>query len=200
MSNDIDQIFEAHSNSIYNLFIGSGAGYYIPPYQRPYTWPKKKVFRMIEDAGHGLRMLLKHEDAITFIGSIIFIEDRKKETISPLVKNDLPPKVILVIDGQQRITSLLLTFSAIHNEIQQSIQTLQKKEDLNEIYAWFYRACIDLEGELREVIEIDMRRGEKQFFPRMIRAIDDSWARTSDLEKYTSPIAKYLSDYRAYAQ
>ncbi|WP_420229125.1 hypothetical protein ACOBWA_09020 [Psychrobacter sp. ER1] len=38
-------------------------------------------------------------------------------TVQPIVRQDVPSKVLTVIDGQQRMTTLLLLCMALHNEL-----------------------------------------------------------------------------------
>ena len=66
-------VFEADPKSVYELFLMRGtAGYYIPAYQREYSWESKNhVHRFIEDICIGINTYVEHDDSITFIGSII---------------------------------------------------------------------------------------------------------------------------------
>jgi uncharacterized protein with ParB-like and HNH nuclease domain len=75
--------------------------YEIPPYQRPYAWTKDEAGELFDD----LRNFYQTEqDDSYFLGSIV------------LIKEDGKPRSE-VIDGQQRLTSLTILFSAIASSL-----------------------------------------------------------------------------------
>ena len=117
MAVDPKTIFEAISKSSMELLADRGLGLYIPSYQRPYSWDKDKVSRLIEDISHGLKTLIKSDDSFTFLGTVITIHDVNNSTVQPIVRADVPSKVLTVIDGQQRMTTLLLLCIALHNSL-----------------------------------------------------------------------------------
>ncbi len=114
---DIDEVFDANPISIERLLREPGQCFYIPAYQRPYSWDNDHIHRLFDDTGHGVAELLKSADAITFLGTIITIHDTQYTTVDPKVTDQLPPRVMTVIDGQQRLTTLLLLISALHDEL-----------------------------------------------------------------------------------
>src|SRR5689334_23143643 len=123
----VQKIFEADSESLYDFVSKNGRGLYIPPYQRDYAWDKVNVERLIDDTVQGLNALLKRPDeSITFIGTIIAMNDAKKTTISPLVKNQVYSQVMTVIDGQQRLTTLLMMCLALLLEIEAQWSKLKR--------------------------------------------------------------------------
>ena len=105
-----------------------GMGLYIPSYQRPYSWDKEKVNRLLEDLGHGIKILLKSNDSFTFLGTVITIHDTNNSTVQPIVRADVPSKVLTVIDGQQRMTTLLVLCLALHNQIKIVHKKFSKKK------------------------------------------------------------------------
>jgi hypothetical protein len=79
---------------------------FIPEYQRPYVWKEKQINRLLNDfieyAGN------KDPDkALFYIGSIIVHQDNGR---------------LKIIDGQQRITTLLIINSIINNEFKSGVQ------------------------------------------------------------------------------
>ena len=70
----------------------------IPIYQRPYSWQKKQCEKLWEDIKNAAKNDREH-----FIGSIVRFENSQKEEVT----------IHTVIDGQQRITTILLLISAM---------------------------------------------------------------------------------------
>ncbi|UWD34534.1 DUF262 domain-containing protein [Mesomycoplasma molare] len=116
-----------NKKTIFNLLSESQEKeFLIPEYQRPYSWTEEQVetlFNDIWDFYLSKNDLNKEENY--FLGSIVsFINSEKQNEI---------------IDGQQRITSLLLLLRAIHkileNSSQQSEEAKQLSKDI-EICIW----------------------------------------------------------------
>lgn len=71
--------------------------YIIPPYQRPYSWEYDQCFQLYTDLINAFKV---EEDY--FIGNII------------IAKSDANKDTLEVIDGQQRLITLLLLFKVLH--------------------------------------------------------------------------------------
>lgn len=199
---DAKTIFNAESKPPIELFAQNGVGLYIPSYQRPYSWDKEKVVRLLEDISFGFSNLNNFNDSFTFLGTVITIHDTNNATIQPVVIADTPAKILTVIDGQQRMTSLLLVCTALHNKIKLLQRKLSSTIDLkpeNESgmpsLEWVNSLAQGVLGNLKKTFCDEYDYGDLQFYPRMIRSIDDQWARTKKFVKYESPIAKLVSEY-----
>ncbi|MEW6647425.1 MAG: DUF262 domain-containing protein [Pseudomonadota bacterium] len=196
----INDVFGAQPKSIWEYLCENGQGLYVPAYQRQYSWDKAKIARLLEDACHGFSMLIEHEDSITFLGTIIAIHDTQYTTVNPLVKGDVPSRVMTIIDGQQRLTTLLIINTVLHEEI------FSRKEKLKHADApegeWLVEECMKIIGRLAKTFEEnkDYGDGNYQYYPRMIRAYDDSWSRKKDKAQYRSPIGNYLHSYGAHTR
>jgi len=191
---EIKDVFSAQPKSVWEYLCENGQGLYIPAYQRQYSWDKTKISRLIEDTCHGFTMLVEHNDAITFIGTIIAIHDTELLTVEPLVKGDVPAKVMTIIDGQQRLTTLLLINTILHEEIKLRSKKLGNE---GEETTWLYEECMKIISRLGKTFEEDKDYGDGSFryYPRMIRSYNDSWSRKKDKAKYQSPIGHYLHKY-----
>jgi hypothetical protein len=97
------------------------AGFYrIPRFQRPYSWDKENVDDLWTDA-------IASDDPDYFIGSFVLYRDKEKSS------------VYMVVDGQQRLTTLTLLLAAVRNALDQlglgnlakGIQKLIEREDIN---------------------------------------------------------------------
>ena len=195
---ELRKIFTAESKDISDV-LGRGIGYYIPPYQRQYDWDGSHIGRLFEDITHGLTQLLhkSQKDSITFIGTLIVVGDIRPETIaSHIFRSDMPDNILSVIDGQQRLTTMLLTNIRLHDEIR--VRRDAFKDTDEDAFEWLYDRTIQVIDELQETFEEDKRRPEESVYrwqPRMIRAYEDLWARSEDQAKYNSPIAAFIHGY-----
>ncbi|GKS95197.1 DUF262 domain-containing HNH endonuclease family protein [Acidovorax sp. SUPP2825] len=194
------KIFDAESEGLYDFVSKNGRGLYIPPYQRDYAWDKTNVERLIDDTIQGLNALLKRPDeSITFIGTIIAMNDSKKSTISPLVKNQVYTQVMSVIDGQQRLTTLLMLCLALLLEIEVQWADLKKgkAKDSDDARQWLETRVNDMRGLLSQMLSERQNNGEGEFrhFPKMIRAFVDTWSYEADKATYNSPISWLLFEF-----
>lgn len=77
--------------------------FHIPDYQRPYRWTKKQFKELIED----LELSIENDNE-HFFGSII------------LTKSDVGEKYIDVVDGQQRLTTIIFILQLINRKLMNS--------------------------------------------------------------------------------
>jgi hypothetical protein len=194
------QIFEASSQSLRQILIERGLGLYIPPYQRPYGWDKDKVIQLLEDIFHGYVNLATGQESFTFLGTVITIHDIHNKSIHPVVRTDVPAKVLNVIDGQQRLSTILLLCIALHTLIRSGhAKMTAKRRDGTEpdavLHNWLDERCVMLLEELRETFVEIHRVGDAKLYPRMIRSFQDQWAHSAVNARYTSPIARLILAY-----
>ena len=83
-------------------FLGQNQQLSIPIYQRKYSWTDKECNQLFEDV---LRVGASTKEENHFIGSIVYM-NQKGHIASPINK-------LLIIDGQQRITTISLLVSAL---------------------------------------------------------------------------------------
>ena len=192
---ELRNIFNATPNSTWQILCDAGVGFYIPPYQREYNWHKDNIDRLFEDVGHGLRLLVGNKDSITFLGTLIVID---RATLPNADKSQLPGNVRLVIDGQQRLTTILLINVALHDEIRRRGTKFNRKDE--KTFKWLYHKAIEAENRLQKTFEEDMNWGEDeyQWYPRIIRAYEDRWSRIEEEAKYESPIAAFVHGYSSH--
>jgi hypothetical protein len=198
MPTEAKEIFEATSKSVKELLSETGLGLYIPPYQRPYGWDAGKVTKMLDDTLHGFGMLSRTDESFTFLGTIIAIHDIKYTTVQPIVREEVPAKVLTVIDGQQRLTTLLLITICLHNQIRlRHWKVLKGKSptpDDAELF-WLHGQTLSMLKDLRTTFVDTQAYGDSPLYPRMIRAFDDQWSRKIALAKYVSPLAYLIHQY-----
>ena len=125
------------SVNISDYFYGAKTQFIIPLYQRKYAWQKKHCVRLFED----LIKIHKEELQSHFFGSIV-------ATKASEVEDDL-----LIIDGQQRITTLSLLILAAFNAVANG-DMQPGNEDIEEVrknYLYAIRKRIDRQIKLRPI-------------------------------------------------
>lgn len=200
MSVDIEEVFQATAKSSWAYLITNGQGCYIPAYQRPFSWGSDNVDRLFEDAIHGLHLLHKRDNTISFLGTIIAIHDTKYATVQPIFRTEMPDKVMTIIDGQQRISTFLMINVAIHNLLNRCISKSIKAKGAH--FEWMREQVEKLVAELFESLFFDMKTGDKnhRYYPRLVRSYEDVWSKREVQARYKSPIAQLLWEYFLHIQ
>ena len=178
-------------------FIAESPGLYIPAYQRPFSWTKENWSRFFEDVAAGLKRLVDtqgdHKDVVTFIGSMIWFHDNEYKTVHPIYRDEMPEMgVHTVIDGQQRLTVLMLISAALHDYIRRLCEDGSIGERLKD-------KAFERKTELERIIEFKRPTGAHPYYPRMIRSFIDVWSR-KDERQYHSPLSHYISAYGEFAR
>ena len=195
MSSEIDDIFITNPQSIWEFMVEKGQCCYIPAYQRPYSWDEKNISRLFEDVLRGIRQIISRPDTISFIGTIIAINDTEYQTIKPIYHAKLPRCVMTIIDGQQRICTILLSNIVMHDYIRHTVKQLEGKNGTH--FDWIREKCTKLLSDLKKTYLMDKidRKNNYRYYPRIIRAYLDAWSYTQNEAKYDSPIAKLIWEY-----
>jgi hypothetical protein len=186
-------MFDASAKSVEGLFSQeAGLGYYLPPYQRPYSWSKDSIDHLLGGIRRGLCYFLENEPQIetspvTFLGSIILVKVLKpQEVIIPAIRNELPTATTIVIDGQQRLTTIMLLLLKLHQKLSCEVEQGDS--------GWLNRLLKAECDTLKKHLVISMGSDSRDY-PRMIRAIEDQWSRDSRSCEYQSPISKVIDHY-----
>ena len=79
----------------------------IPQYQRAYSWERKHRVDMFED----IRALAGHEERTHFMATVVGLYREKKTIVTDEYS------VIEVVDGQQRLTTLVILLKAIEKSL-----------------------------------------------------------------------------------
>ena len=182
---DIESVFSAESQALWDL-LAADRGCEIPSYQRPYAWDVGNVDRLLEDIVAGMAELADNSDAVRFIGSVITV-GRKAP--------DEPRNRLIIIDGQQRLCTILVLNALLHEQLGRCIAALDARDDqrLNRVL----EQTEDLRESLSRTYEREARRTGDiyRMFPRIIRIDDDVWSRKAAHARYESPIARFLWSY-----
>jgi hypothetical protein len=193
----IDTAFEPKTQSIHDFYQQPGIGYYIPTYQREYTWDSDNIEQLLQDLSKGIENCLNDEDEIRFLGTIIAVqEDNPTLNIEPLDPKGLPSRIDKIIDGQQRLSTICILSTLLHKELIKIESEIKDSEPLKGTISECIRYWND---KLIEVFSLDLKRGTPRRKPKIIRGNKDTWTEDRNIaDCYTSPISKYLSEYIEY--
>ena len=167
-------------------FIGEqdGRGFYVPAYQRRFTWGDENVNRFFESVATGMHQVVNEHDGTVFIGTVIALRSKDEQLFIPSIASGYCPlEVLHVIDGQQRLTLLIATSAALHNLIRFEIGRAQNSD-------WLTDQCKVLLKDLAEMFEVKLSNG---LHPRLIRWGNDAWS--SERASYQSPLSTLCSGY-----
>ena len=134
------RVMELEANKIkLTDFLGSTKKTYnIPVYQRNYDWKEEHCTRLFKDIE---KIALNNFEIEHFLGTVVYVLSHSVQNFTEYI----------LIDGQQRITSITLFLKAIHDEITDE----DLKEDIYESYIINKRAPEKLRVKLKP-IESDM--------------------------------------------
>lgn len=99
--------------------LGSGKQFIIPRFQREYSWETKNYQEFLEDVISGVRIESNNIIGETyFLGTMLFVGDFTKGN----------QREIMVVDGQQRLTTITILFSALSQCFKNmNLETLGKR-------------------------------------------------------------------------
>ncbi len=187
MSKNAHSIFKADTFNVLDFMGPSETGFVIPIYQRSYSWKKEKVVDLINDIISGLSLITLNNrfDEYTYIGGIITTDGASHTPLS--VHKKTPKLVYSLVDGQQRISTLVIIALALLPELSSfkdslPSSTLSEKEHEN-ILEFISSVIDDLEQ-----ITLGQSFGSMNKFPKVIRSNEDIWGESD--ENLTSPISK----------
>ncbi|MDR2025982.1 MAG: DUF262 domain-containing protein [Prevotellaceae bacterium] len=112
---------KASETKITDFLASNKTTFAIPVYQRNYNWTLKECGQLLDD----IKRIGASTDNAHFIGSIVYVHDDVYSATSV--------KELTVIDGQQRLTTITLIFSALYC-LTKSINKLELVDEIFETY------------------------------------------------------------------
>ncbi len=97
-----------NKNYLLSLLSGNDVTFFIPPYQRNYEWDDSQCDVFFKDVARVAKQNASGVRAEHFIGMLVYVQEK--------VSFGQPAKLVLV-DGQQRITTTMLFLMAMRDEI-----------------------------------------------------------------------------------
>lgn len=202
---NIDKAFNTENRSIYEYFQQPGVGFYIPLYQREYSWDASNIEQLLEDIAKGIEELTdeSQDNQIRFLGTIITVTESDKNNIQPQDTKALPPAIEKVIDGQQRLSTISLMSALLYKQIlsleerlEKSVKKLGEGYDKDELISEVREACNSWKVKLQAVFGVDLTRGTPPIKPKIIRGNLDKWVmKEASNSSYLSQIAFYLYEF-----
>lgn len=192
---DLHKQYNSSGECVQDLFDSTEEGFFVPLYQREYTWEEDNINQLFDDLVLGTHELSDSEEekATIFFGTVITtsLED-KKQTVRPGEERAQPTGVEIVIDGQQRISTLSLISVQITAKLQLFLQDLPG--DIT------YRDLADASEKyierLARMHTIQLGKGATPpLKPKIIRAQEDKWTYDGEDTSYRSPIARYIATF-----
>ena len=190
---EINKIFDAEPQSLAEFLGANDQGCFIPSYQRTYAWRDEEVSRLFEDAITGLSRLPDSPTSLRFLGTIITVTDKTLLGVAEPMDQQLPETVMTVIDGQQRLCTLIVVNILLHDVIRRMAANLGSKDAADGLE----QIIGDYLYDLVKTFQFVGRPSDSlwQNYPRVIRARLDQWARHRDNARYESPIARLIWAY-----
>ncbi len=190
---DIEKAFNTSGHSIFDFYQRPGVGFYIPLYQREYSWDIDNIEQLLDDITKGVSNIIEDPDEIRFLGTIITVVEVNKQLVQPQDIQGLPTSIEKVIDGQQRITTIALLSTLLYEYIDIFQKKLMKVQDLK---AEIEEICEGWKTKLLQVISLDLARGSIRHKPIIIRGNVDKWTKDGAIDtNYISMESKYLAEY-----
>ncbi len=189
---DFNLAFNSSPESILEFFQRPGIGFYIPNYQRPYSWDEENITQMMEDICSGVDMLRTNEEAVTYFGTVIMLAaDKKKTQVAPKDPKAIPAEVLITIDGQQRLSTLALLGIHLHYTILDISRKLPEKTPFFDIV----EEAKNVASDVQNLFSLDLKSGIPSLKPKIIRAQDDTWTFNGPDETYNSEVSNYIAKY-----
>lgn len=197
---DIDRAFTTAGCTVVDFFDRRGMGLYIPLYQRDYSWDETNISQLLEDISRGIENIcdLKCEEKeLRFLGTVITIVQADKKKIDPVDLRAIPTSVEYIIDGQQRLTTIVIFSLILHKHIEKLKNKIVKKDST--IADDIEEACNIWLDKLKCIFSLDLGKGQIPLKPQIIRGQQDGWTKDGKIDdNYKSPIANLVAKYLEY--
>ena len=167
-------------------------GFKVPEFQRAYNWPVRHLKRLLEDCFNGFFRLSRHGIAhsYTFLGTIILVRDNDP-------RSRFEGRSYLLIDGQQRITTLALLCCALSQRLRQ--HPLSDQSMPPHVARW-----LDIERTLLTKHLSECANGwietsnSRSHFPRVVRSPLDHRSVDPKGNEFRSDVARFLDRFRRW--
>ena len=183
--NKCGEFIEELESETVKSFLGgrNSPGIYIPSYQRRFSWGKTEFTRFFED----LACEISDETQTsycTLFGNIVCFNDPHKKHLEDGIKREQPETLYNIVDGQQRISFIVLLAISLHQYIVKNGSKCQDNHELASLVS-------GLRNDLENIFSVHLEDRKR---PKVIRALEDVWGEEG-AENYSSPIARYTKQY-----
>ncbi len=201
------QPFKHDAASLLDFFSQSGRGFFVPYYQRNYSWDEENATKLIEDIFSSIKRTLTKPNNSIFLGTVILHDEKNVLTGVHWDTPNLLTKVANVVDGQQRITSIAMLACVIAEQIG---VTVAKLKSYSGAAPEFDKLATELTDELPSIhrfysVEITKTGAQPKLKPKIIRAgdvstnpVSDQWTLSGDINSfYRSNTSSFFSNFIA---
>ena len=109
----VSDLFKASADSFCDTMTSNSGivGFRVPEYQRTYDWNKDNIKRLLEDCLNGFYYLSSpnNKESYTFLGTLILVSEKSEPSFDGTS--------LSIVDGQQRLTTLILLCCALVEEL-----------------------------------------------------------------------------------
>lgn len=187
------QPFKHDAASLLDFFSQSGRGFYVPYYQRNYSWDGENATKLIEDIFSSIKRTLTKPENSIFLGTVILHDEKNVQTSVHTDTPNLLTKVANVVDGQQRITSIAILACVIAEQIG---ITVAKLKSFSGAAPELGKLATELTDELPNIqrfysVEISKTGAQPKLKPKIIRAgdvsanpVSDQWTLSGDINTF----------------
>jgi len=170
----MSQSFTHSADSLQSFFSQPGRGFYIPYYQRNYSWDEENAEKLVTDIFSGIKRTLTKPNNSIFLGTVILHDEKNVMVGTHTDTPNLLTKVSNVVDGQQRITSIAMLACALSHSIS---TVVAKLNSFGALATEFGTLASELDNEIPEIqdfysVEIKKNGAQPRLKPLIIRAGD----------------------------
>lgn len=197
--------YKHSADTLAGFFDQLGRGFYIPHYQRNYSWDDENAEKLISDVVGGVKRVFKKENNSVFLGTVILHDLPEVVVDTHADTPNLLTAISNVVDGQQRITSIALLGCVISQVTSDLIDELKSLSSSSDEVNSIIQELEDQFPELTELYSVETRKkgAQPKIKPIIIRAGDmsmkpatDQWTKAGDpKDYYQSSTASFLSDF-----
>ena len=203
----MSQPFKHSAENLHGFFSQAGRGFYIPHYQRNYSWDEENASKLVMDVFSGVRRTITKPNNSIFLGTVILHDEKNVTTGIHLDTPNLTTKISNIVDGQQRITSIAILACVISEQIGAVVIRLKDAPNSISEFDSLANELMDELPNLREFFSIEIKKNGAQppLKPLVIRAgdttsnlVSDQWTLAGDIKDfYKSNTSRFLSEFIA---
>lgn len=201
------QSFTHSAENLQSFFSQAGRGFYVPYYQRNYSWDEENAEKLVTDIFSGIKRTLAKPNNSIFLGTVILHDEKSIQVGTHTDTPNLLTKVSNVVDGQQRITSIAMLACVLSHCVGEMVGRLQALSGVATEFGILATELDNEQPELREFYSVEIKKKGVQppLKPLIIRAgdvtanpVSDQWTLCGNTNHfYRSNTSSFLSDFIA---
>lgn len=195
-------LFQGYPFSV-KAYLQRGRGYYIPEYQRQYSWDVDNIEQLMEDIVNGViqNVASPSDEDVRFLGIIISNSEQSLNIKPHFDEFRLINAVDNIIDGQQRISTITLLICNLYFRLNDLKSNLDESlpDELR-----LFNEITNILADLLKMFTLDINGATPNLKPIVIRSDEDFWTKDGrdphtnalyQVSPYKSAVANYLSTF-----